>query len=286
MKKRKQKDFRSYVNIWYVLIPFLYLVFVYIAPLVKMLYMSFFEFQGVGKPLGAFTLENYSKFITNAFYWKVLGMTVLLSFISTLLCVAVGYPVAYCIARAEAKKKSILTTLVVLPLWVSITIRMYGWMSIFSGGSLMGTYAGVLIGLVHCGLPYIIMILIGPIENIESSLEEASYVFGAGFLKTFFTITIPLTFKGILSGVLLVFALNTAAFMVPVMLGSGKITLMTNLVYQQSMFVYDWGFAAAISVIFLITALVITNLGHLIERMPEKKDRRKGELDETVEISR
>lgn len=150
----------------------------------------------------------------------------------------------------------------------------------------MGTYAGVLIGLVHCGLPYIIMILIGPIENIESSLEEASYVFGAGFLKTFFTITIPLTFKGILSGALLVFALNTAAFMVPVMLGSGKITLMTNLVYQQSMFVYDWGFAAAISVIFLITALVITNLGHLIERMPEKKDRRKGELDETVEISR
>lgn len=67
---------------------------------------EFFEFQGVGKPLGAFTLENYSKFITNAFYWKVLGMTVLLSFISTLLCVAVGYPVAYCIARAEAKKKA------------------------------------------------------------------------------------------------------------------------------------------------------------------------------------
>lgn len=276
MRNKEEKENWSYVNLWYVLIPFIFLLIVYIAPLCKMLYMSFFEFQGVGKPLGEFTLENYKQFMTNPYYWKVLGMTVFLSFISTIICVIFGYPVAYYIARSGARSKSFLTTMVVLPLWVSITIRMYGWMSILSGGNLMGTYAGVLIGLVHCGLPYIIMILIGPIENIESSLEEASYVFGAGFFKTFFTITIPLTLKGILSGALLVFALNTAAFMVPVMLGSGKVTLMTNLVYQQSMFVYDWGFSAAISVIFLCTALIITNLGHVVERLPGKKDRTGG----------
>lgn len=279
MKQKKTRESWTYVNRWYIAVPLVFLAAVYIAPLCKMLYMSFFEFQGVGKPLGKFTLENYAKFVTNPFYWKVLGMTVFLSFISTVICVAVGYPVAYRIARAKEGKKSILTTLVVLPLWVSITIRMYGWMSILSGGKLMGTYAGVLIGLVHCGLPYIIMILINPIENVDVALEEASYVFGAGFLKTFFKITVPLTAKGILSGALLVFALNTAAFMVPVMLGSGKITLMTNLVYQQSMFVYDWGFAAAISVIFLVTALVITNLGQMVERKPDNRKARGGEAD-------
>ena len=125
---------------------------------------------------------------------------------------------------------------------------------------------GVLIGLIHCGLPYMIMILIGPIGNVSQNVEEASYVFGAGFWRTFFKVTLPLTFEGIVSGFILCFALNTAAFVVPVMLGSGKIVVMTTLIYQQATYVYDWGFAAAISVIFLIAAMVLTNLDKFYRR--------------------
>lgn len=273
----KKRESWSYVNKWYLIIPLIYLVIVFIAPLLKMLYMSLFQFQGVGQSLGDFTFNNYLKFLTDPYYWKVLGISILLSFISCIFCVIMGYPVAYKIARMKGRAKSILTVVVVLPLWVSITVRMFGWMSVLSEGGLidmlwhifdssgdpvkiMGTYISVLIGLIHCGLPYMIMILIGPIGNVNQSVEEASYVFGAGFWKTIWKVTLPLTFEGVVSGFILCFALNTAAFVVPVMLGSGKIVVMTTLIYQQAMYIYDWGFAAAISVIFLIVAMLLTNL--------------------------
>ena len=140
--------------------------------------------------------------------------------------------------------------------------------------SVMGTYMSVLIGLIHCGLPYMIMILIGPIGNVSQNVEEASYVFGAGFWRTFFKVTLPLTFEGIVSGFILCFALNTAAFVVPVMLGSGKIVVMTTLIYQQATYVYDWGFAAAISVIFLIAAMVLTNLDKFYRRWEKRRKKR------------
>lgn len=292
----KKRESWSYVNKWYIIIPLLYLSIVFLAPLLKMFYMSCFEFQGVGQSLGDFTLNNYLKFLKDIYYWKVLGISVLLSFISCIFCVLMGYPVAYKIARMQGRGKSILTVMVVLPLWVSITVRMFGWMSVLSEGGLldmllgtvnpggdpvkiMGTYISVLIGLIHCGLPYMIMILIGPIGNVNQSVEEASYVFGAGFWKTIFKVTLPLTFEGIVSGFILCFALNTAAFVVPVMLGSGKIVVMTTLIYQQAMYIYDWGFAAAISVIFLIVAMMLTNLDKFYTLWEKhKKNRQKREL--------
>lgn len=287
----KKRENWSYVNKWYIIIPLIFLTIVFLAPLIKMFYMSFFEFQGVGQDLGAFTLENYLRFLTDAYYWRVLGLSVLLSFLSCIFCVLMGYPVAYKIARMQGRMKSVLTVIVVLPLWVSITVRMFGWMSVLSENglldmlvhvfnpngnpvSVMGTYMSVLIGLIHCGLPYMIMILIGPIGNVSQNVEEASYVFGAGFWRTFFKVTLPLTFEGIVSGFILCFALNTAAFVVPVMLGSGKIVVMTTLIYQQATYVYDWGFAAAISVIFLIAAMVLTNLDKFYRRWEKRRKKR------------
>ena len=283
MFSRKQKaEEWSYVNRWYLIIPFVFLLVFFIAPLLYMGYKSFFEFNGVGEPLGEFTLRYYQDFFTNSSYWIILGRTVLFGLASTVICVLLGYPLAYKIARMRGKRRSILTAMVVLPLWVSMTIRMFGWMSILSANGvlatilqtifsdseikLLGTYTAILIGLVHCGLPYFVMIMIGPIENVDLNYEEASYVFGAGFLKTFFQVTLPLTLKGAMSGAILVFALNTAAFLVPMMLGSGKVIVMTNTIYQQATYLYNWSFAAALAVIFMVCALLITNLSRLVER--------------------
>lgn len=282
LSRRKISEDWTYVNRWYLLIPFAFLAVLFIAPLLYMGYMSFFEFNGVGKPMGEFTLRYYQAFITNPSYWIILGRTVLLGLISTVICVVLGYPLAYKIARMQGKQRSVLVAMVVLPLWVSMTIRMFGWMSILSANGvvatvlqllfpnaeikLLGTYSAILIGLIHCGLPYFVMIMIGPIENVNSSYEEASYVFGAGFLKTFFKVTLPLTLKGAMSGAILVFALNTAAFLVPMMLGSGKVIVMTNTIYQQATYLYNWSFAAALAVIFMVCALLITNLSRLVER--------------------
>ena len=123
-----------------------------------------------------------------------------------------------------------------------------------------------------------IMILTGPIGNISRSVEEASYVCGAGFWTTFFKITFPLTLKGLASGFMLVFALNTAAFVVPVILGNGKIVTMTTLIQQQATYIYDWGFASAISVIFLIVSMAITNSGAILDRWSAKRAERSAKL--------
>lgn len=271
----------TYVNKWYLILPLLFLVGLFLLPIGKLFYISFFESAGPGEISKTITLNSYIRFLSDPFYLKILYNSLALGLLSTLICIILGYPVAYRIARLTGRKKSIFTALVVLPLWVSITIRMYGWMAVLTKSGfinnlllklhiisepipLMGTYAGVLAGLVHCGLPFMIMTLIGSIENVDTNYEDASYVFGAGFLKTFFKITLPLTLPGIISGSLLVFALNTAAFVVPVMLGGGKILVMTTLIYQQALFVYDWPFASAISVILLITSMIIVLISNKI----------------------
>lgn len=274
--KVKNNELYTYVNKWYVLIPLLFLVLVFVAPLLKLLYVSLWSTAG-GESV--FTLDYYEKFLKDGYYLKVLWTSLWLSFLSVIFCVLMGYPIAYAIAHTKGFKRSLAIVCVVLPLWVSITIRMYGWMSLLNkdgiisslfaslhliaeNTSLMGTNIGVLIGLIHCGLPYMIMILISPIENVNRDLEDASYVFGAGFFKTFLKVTFPLTLPGLISASLLVFSLNTAAFVVPVMLGAGKITVMTTLIYQQALYVYDWPFAAAISGILLIATLIIVGISN------------------------
>ena len=91
----REKDTWSYINIWYLIIPLAYLCLFFVFPLLKMMSMSFFEFQGVGKELGAFTWGNYTRFLLDPYYWKVLGLTVGLSFCSAIICAVMGYPVAY-----------------------------------------------------------------------------------------------------------------------------------------------------------------------------------------------
>jgi len=235
-----------------------------------------FQFQGVGKPLGDFTWGNYARFVSDPYYWRTLGKSVGLSFLSAVICVIMGYPVAYHLCRITGKIKHIITAMVILPLWVPITVRLFGLMTLVD----TGTFLAVEIGLVYCGLPYMIMILTGPIGNINPSVEEASYVCGAGFWTTFFKITLPLTVKGMISGFMLVFALNTAAFVVPVMLGSGKIVTMTTLIYQQATYIYDWGFAAAISVIFLVVTMTLTNSGKLLEIWAARKEKKPSQLSQ------
>jgi len=271
------------VNRLYVIIPLIFLTLCFLIPLAKLFYLSLFQVESVGVVGDSVSLANYARFLGDFFYLKILLVSVGLGFASTVICVIMGYPVAYKIARTRGRARALVMACVVLPLWVSITIRMFGWMAVLTQNGLInsllkslhlvdnpatfiGTYLGVLAGLVHCGLPFMIMTLISPIENVSPDLENASYVFGGGFWYTFFRVVLPLTVPGIFSASLLVFALNTAAFMVPMMLGGGKIVVMTTLMYQQALFVYDWPFTAAIAVILMITSMTLVVVSRRLAR--------------------
>lgn len=278
---KREKDTCSYVNCGFILIPLVYLILFFVAPLVQMFRLSLFEFQGIGEPLGGFTWENYTKFLLDPYYWKVLGVTVGLSFLSGIFCAVMAYPISYKLCHMNGRAKHLITALAILPLWVPITVRMFGLMTIIPNGN----YAAIEAGLIYCGLPYMIIILTGPIGNIEPSIIDASYVCGADFWTTFFRVTLPLTIPGIISGFMLVFALNTAAFIVPIMLGAGKTVTMTTLIYQQATYTYNWSFAAAISVIFMIVTLLLSNAGKLYEIHQRRKENKlKASLRNSAEI--
>ena len=268
----------TYVNNWYIIIPLIFMGAFFLIPLAKVFILSFFPNDGSG-----FSIKDYIYFLTDPFYLKVLFVSLALGLASTIVCLLMGYPIAYHIARTKGQARSIATAAVMLPLWVSVIIRMYGWMALLTKDGLVnsvlqflhlvnepisfiGNYSGVLIGLVHCGLPFMIMTLISPIENVDRNLEDASYVFGGGFMKTFFKVTLPLTIPGVMSGSLLVFALNTAAFVVPMMLGSGKFIVMTTLMRQQALFVFDWPFTAAIAVILFTASIILVWLSRKISK--------------------
>lgn len=275
MKKNSEKRW-TYVNKWYLIMPLAYLIIIYLIPLFRLLYMSIYM-----ESTNEYTIKYFLKFFKDPYCLNVLWLTLKLSLWSVLFCVLAGYPIAYKIAHMSGGARSLATTMLVLPLWVSITIRMFGWMAILPKSGVfsiilkslhiipelrnfLGSEIGIIMGLVHCGLPYFAMIMISPIENVDPSLIDASYVFGAGFGKSFFKVMLPLTMPGIVSGALLVFALNTAAFMVPVMLGGGKTMVMTSMIYQQTMFIFDWNYAAALSVILLLVSMLIVSLSNIL----------------------
>ncbi len=176
--------------------------------------------------------------------------------------------------RTRLPGKNWLRLAVITPLLVSVVIRTYGWLILMSDRGLINqamvglgltdhpikllfSYKGVMIGLTHVFLPFMILSLVGVIENINPSLEEAAENLGANWIKRFFWITLPLSLPGIIAGSLLVFSLSLAAYVTPQLLGGPSLLVLSTMVYQQIMVVLDWGFGAAIAAVLLTMTLLV-----------------------------
>ena len=169
------------MNKWYLIIPLAFLTFFFVAPLVKMFYLSLFNLTGSTNRWERLPCPTMINFLKDGYYWGVLGKTVGLSFYRQ--SSALSSDILFHIISAECRGRRKVS----LRPWscclsrVSITVRMFGLMTMIE----CGTYLAVEIGLIYCGPPYMIMILTGPIGNVSQSVEEASYVCGAGFWETF-----------------------------------------------------------------------------------------------------
>jgi putative spermidine/putrescine transport system permease protein len=236
----------------------------------------------VGQPSsGGLTLANYVRFLGDAFYLRTLWATLVLGGFVTVLATLVGYPVAYGLARSRHRWKTPLRLLVVAPLLVSVVIRTYGWIVLLANNGavnntllalglvrepvkFMFTYTGVTIGLVHFALPVAILSLVGVIEAVDRSLEDAARGLGASPLQAFLRVTLPLTLPGIAAGSMLVFSLTVAAFVQPALMGGPAVTVLPTMIYEQMTVTLDWGFGAAVSAILLV---VSTGLFLLYQRL-------------------
>ncbi|WP_153731545.1 ABC transporter permease [Sporosarcina obsidiansis] len=259
---------------WILLIPGMaMMLFFFIVPLGQIFIISFFKSQ----PDGAFTLENYSKFLTDSHYLKILWRTIWIGFVTSIVCLVLGYFLSYGIARAKAKYQNFLLLLVILPLLTSAVVRNFGWMVIMGKKGLINetllalhiisspieilyTPLGVIIAMTHVLLPFMVLVLYPILSSMDLNIEHASENLGASPFKTFWLVTIPLSLPGIFAGTLLVFSIAISFYITPALIGGPKVPVMATEIYNQTMNLLNWSYASSIAVILLIAVLLIISI--------------------------
>ena len=251
---------------------FFFLLF-FIAPLGIMVLISFFA-DTESREL---SLAQYAKFLFDPFNLGVLTDTIWLGLKATIVCLVLGYPIAWVYTQVSRRWQALIMALVIFPLLTSSVVRTFAWIVILGREgvvnttlaklalvsaplSLLYTENGVVAALAQIWMPMMVLPLINSLLQIESSLLESSEALGAGPWRTFFKITLPLTMPGIVAGCLLVFTLSATAFVVQSLVGGGRLIYMPLYMYQQAVGLQNWPFAAAVSIVFLVTILVIVYL--------------------------
>lgn len=251
-----------------------------ILPIAILFRYSFNQFRPRVMMVEAFTLENYVKFFTDPFYVTVFFTTLRVALICTAICLILGFPLAYVLARTQTRFKNVLIMLVVLPLFVGNAVRAAGWMTLFgSRGALnsslialgiidqplqiMFTEIAVIIGIIAVNLPYMVLTLQSVLEGIERSVEEAAFSLGADPFAMFRRVLVPLALPGIIAGVILTFILGMNAYATPVLLGGPQFKMMGPLVYGQFR-LNNWPFGAAIAFVLMTATLALTASANMV----------------------
>jgi len=255
----------------------LVLAIVFAVPIVCLIALSFFSMTGPATVGDELTLENYRAFFTDPFYFRILLNTFWLAGTVVLCCLVIGYPMSYFLARTRSRWRGLLLFMVVAPLLVSAVVRNIGWFPILSDRGLVnwvllqsglvttplqliGNFTGVVIGLVHALLPFMILTLTTTIQRIEPELEEAAANLGAGPLRTFAHVLLPLSLPGIVGGALLVFTMAIAAYTTPVLMGGNRVLVMATFIGQQFRSVLDYALGATSAAVLMVLAGLLSLL--------------------------
>lgn len=254
----------------------LVLTFLVVAPLIFVTVMSFCQTDQHYNVVYQFTLENYSKLISLD-YLKIYGQSILIALITTLLCILLGYPFSYIIARSKSKRKQLLYMLVIIPFWTNSLIRIYGWRTFLGSSGWLNSLiqflhlskepidflyktGSTVLGMVYCLMPFMILPLYTAIEKLDGSLLEASSDLGARPVRTFFEIIVPLTSSGIFSGSIMVFIPCLGYFFVSNILGGGNTDVIGNLIERQFKSANNWPLGAALSIILIVVTLILVRI--------------------------
>ncbi len=246
----------------------------FLIPLFFVFIYSFLERGTYGGVQWNFTLENYLR-VFDSLYLGILWRSFSAAITSTVICLMLGYPFAYYLARYQPRWRSVLLLLVVVPFWTNFLIRTYAWILILRTEGLLNSFLAFLgiqplellntpiaiqIGLVYGYLPFMILPLYASLEQLDMSLIAAAQDLGASPSRTFWHVTVPLSLPGILAGSMLVFIPTVGAFLTPDLLGGGKVSYIGNVVERQFKTARDWPFGSALSFMLMGIVLVGTVL--------------------------
>jgi putative spermidine/putrescine transport system permease protein len=247
-----------------------FLIVFFVAPLLFVLLESF------RTPEALVTFERYRSVVTGDQFQMVYLRTLRIALIVTPIAVLLSYPSAYVLSRLTYHRKSILMSLVILPLMTSPVARTYAWIVMlgrqgiinksvqFFGLSpepvrMMYTEGAIILGLLQLFLPIMILTLVSAMENIPEEVEEAALSLGSSRLGSFFRVIVPLSFDGLILGVTLVFTGSITAYVTPAILGGSRVLTLSTLMRQEALVLMNWEAATVIAVVMVATTLVLYN---------------------------
>ena len=259
---------------------FPYVVWVVLMILLPMLLILFYSLTTQVNDIVnfTFTLNNYIRFFTDHDFLMILWRSLVIAFKTTIICVLLGYPIAYFIARSPDRVRNTLVLAVTLPTWINMLVRTYSWIGLLSEGGIIQTLFGlqgtdllytegaVLLGMVYNFIPFMILQINTSLCKMDHSLLEASADLGANKVQTFLRVVFPLSLSGVISGIALVFLPAVSSFVIPKLLGGGQFFLIGNVIENQFITVGEWNFGSAIS---MIMAVIMMLCMYLIRRVDE-----------------
>lgn len=245
-----------------------------VIPFLLLVYLSLHESDPVTGYKSVYTLRNYVQLVRSPVYVDSLIGTARLAAVVTAFSLLIGYPIACFIARSRSHFVPIVTAVVVIPLFVSVVVRSFGWMVLLGREGtvnnllstlglaseplqLLYTESAVAVGLVHILIPLMILPVASVLRGIDTSLDDAARSLGASGWRAFWTVVFPLSLPGVAAGCVLVFSHAIAAFVLPALIGSERVKLVATMIYQQVMVVGNVPLGAALAVVMVIATFAV-----------------------------
>ena len=275
---------------WLVVPAALLFAVTFILPFGVMALFSVLTGNPLQRPNVAFTGRNYERMLDDALYVEALLSTLKIGLVVTLVALLLGYPLAHWLARMRSRLGyRLLLLAIIAPMLTGIVVRTFAWMTILSDRGvinatlmwaglistplpLMYNEFGTVVALVHIYVPFMVLTLAGVIGRIDTRLEEAARSLGAGTLRAFVEVTLPLSLPGIVAGSLLVFALAISAYVTPYLMGGQQVLTLPMLIYQQVAATFNAAFAGALGVLLLAVSIVLViGYNNVVARMSRRE---------------
>ena len=223
-------------------------------------------------------------------YFRIFYRSIKLALMSTILCLLIGYPAAYIIAKSKASRQSVLLMLVIVPMWMNFLLRTYAWSAILGRNGVLNTIltaiglpamnilytdSAVMLGMVYNFLPFMVLPIFNSLSKMDNDLINAARDLGANSFQVFTKVIFPLSLPGVVSGITMVFMPAVTTFAISRLLGGGKFMLIGDLIEQQFTVVGDWNFGSAVSIFMMIIILISMAV---MSRFEDESDKEGGGL--------
>lgn len=233
------------------------------------------------------TLNNYSKFF-EPLYLKILFVSLGVAAISTLMCLLIGYPIAYIISQFNEKIRNNLIMVFIIPMWMNFLLRTYAWLTLLGRNGLINKALGLIglgpfnlmynmkavaIGMIYNFLPFMVLPIYTVLLKIDKRLIEAAKDLGCNSFMVFLKVIFPLSLPGIYTGITMVFIPAISTFVIPNLLGGNNFYLIGNLIEKQFTFTGDWGFGSAISIVLIVIMIIFMVLPGLLKKNKNKESK-------------